>query len=605
MDDFRYKRYRIGDTKMKNNIRITIFHKLFFVFLAVFLMLYGFSMYMNARVAKGIEDEVMKSSFNDVNYFLKTFIGDITRLQERQQQFLNDYELQKLSIAASVMNQYERSKSIQYLQGRALDFEASNSYINSVNIYVPLLERIISTKPVISDLNLQEYKRILEVFRNSSGTLVNYNNRLFLNTAFLPGSYGRKSYHSYVITVELSKQRIINTMKDVFNEEGAKAILIAAKGELFLSTDESIQLSQKEGLLSYYANEKVALGYKRKEKIKDREFWLIPVYSNELDVLLAVFMPIDTVTGPYKKARYWEGYLSILSGCILIFYYLCTSKMFADPVNKLVHAFKEVEKGNLNFLIHHKSGDEFSYIYKQYNSMVNELKTSIEQVYEQKIRVQQAELRQLQYQINPHFLYNSLFLIYRMGKDEDCESVVRLSRHLVEYYRFITKSTLKDIPLKVELEHAKNYIEIQKIRFGDRIKVNIEHIPIGLEVLMVPPLIIQPLIENAYIHGLKDVEFDGNINIKMILENSKLIISVEDNGKGITGIKFNDIEGKLNTANIDDECSGILNVHRRLKIKFGKESGIKVARMEDGGTQVQLIINIAGGGEDAQSAVSG
>lgn len=210
---------------------------------------------------------------------------------------------------------------------------------------------------------------------------------------------------------------------------------------------------------------------------------------------------------------------------------------------------------------------------------------------------QQAELRHLQSQINPHFLYNSFFSLYRMAKDEDCEGMVELSSYLSEYYRYITKSAQSDVELKVDVEHARRYAQIQAMRFRRRLTVEFEELPPVYEKIMVPRLILHPLLENAFEHGLNNVEKGGLLRVWYEQKEEKLLIHVQDNGIGMTSEGLKDIRKSfLDTGEMIED--GLCNINRRLKIKFGDEFGLEIFSESGKGTVCSLILPADGKEKD-------
>ena len=161
--------------------------------------------------------------------------------------------------------------------------------------------------------------------------------------------------------------------------------------------------------------------------------------------------------------------------------------------------------------------------------MAHILDNLIHKVYEQKILTQRAELKQLQSQINPHFLYNRFFNIYRLAKDEDCENIVLFSKYLGNYYQYITRNAASEVPLSAEYEHAVNYCSIQKFRFDGRLEIRLSPLPEAFRSLKVPRMIIQPILENAFEHGLNQVP-SPSLCLNIFQEDDALILSVENNG---------------------------------------------------------------------------
>ncbi len=168
-----------------------------------------------------------------------------------------------------------------------------------------------------------------------------------------------------------------------------------------------------------------------------------------------------------------------------------------------------MEDGELNNPIEHEQEDEFGFLYNRYNIMLYKLRRLIEQDYKQKLMMQKAELKQLQSQINPHFLYNSFFILNSLAKTEDTERMEQFTSMLGEYFKFITRNEEEHVTLSEEMKHARMYTEIQQLRFSRRIKVQFDELPEEMEHIKVPKLIVQPIIENAFEHSLEKKVDEG------------------------------------------------------------------------------------------------
>ena len=248
----------------------------------------------------------------------------------------------------------------------------------------------------------------------------------------------------------------------------------------------------------------------------------------------------------------------------------------------------------MDFEIVHKHRDEFKYIYERFNSMLINLRLLIDQVYIQKILVQKAELRQLQTQINPHFLYNSFFILHRWIKYGYTDGAIQFSYQLGNYFQFLTRNSADEVPLSLEIEHARTYIDIQAIRFSNKLDVHFEELQAEYYSIMVPRLILQPIIENAFNHGLENIVDRMILSIKFTQSGNMLNIIVEDNGNVLEDSVIERMKQALDDESGSNEITGMVNIHRRIRSKFGKECGVSLARSELGGLKV--IISIPTGG---------
>jgi two-component system sensor histidine kinase YesM len=163
-------------------------------------------------------------------------------------------------------------------------------------------------------------------------------------------------------------------------------------------------------------------------------------------------------------------------------------------------------------------------------------------------------------------------------------------KYLGEYFQFITRNADEEVQLSLEIKHAMNYIRIQGIRFHNRVETIVGELPQVTERVRVPRLILQPIIENAYKHGLEDREEGGVLWFRFVVSGPCITIEVENNGALITDEELLNVRRKLQTDEPGKETTGMINVHRRLRIRYGETGGLIVERGEHGGWKVGITI---------------
>ncbi len=181
------------------------------------------------------------------------------------------------------------------------------------------------------------------------------------------------------------------------------------------------------------------------------------------------------------------------------------------------------------------------------------------------------------------------------------ENLVPFSRYLGEYFRFVTRNSADYIPLIDEINHAKVYTNIQLMRFAKRLRVEFGECPEKYHNIKVPRLILQPVIENAFEHGIERKKDSGIVSVYFEGNDKQLNIIVEDNGNDMTDEGLSDLKKALDNTTEDLEITGILNINRRIKLVFGENSGLAVSRSEMGGLKVILKIIVSGGDEIVQN----
>lgn len=326
-------------------------------------------------------------------------------------------------------------------------------------------------------------------------------------------------------------------------------------------------------------------------KTYDGSSYLVTIYKDALNgITLVNYTSLKAVYRPLRQYQpYFVVFTLFVTLMALLFLHIM-NKQIKQPLAGLVQAFKTVEQGNFDINIECNNNNELAYLYSSFNSMVNRVKNLIDQVYKQKILYQKSELKQLQSQINPHFLYNSYFVLYDMAVSEDYENLADFAKHMGTYFQYITRNTFQFARLYEEVEHARIYANFQARRFRNRIKMEFEDLPECLHDRVVPKVILQPVIENVFEHGLKNKIKDGLLKISFEYTDDYFDIIVEDNGDDMDDDDIRSLQNLL--ANDDDslECTGLVNIHRRIVLSCGKDSGVLVSRGELGGLKVVLHI---------------
>lgn len=226
--------------------------------------------------------------------------------------------------------------------------------------------------------------------------------------------------------------------------------------------------------------------------------------------------------------------------------------------------------------------------------MTEHLDSLINEVYLQKLLLQKAEFKQLQAQINPHFLYNSFFMLQRTIKSDMKEEAIDISNKLGLYFKYITRTQSEIVSLQDEYGFAKIYADIQSKRFEGRISTQFDDLPANCAFLPVPSLFLQPVIENAYNHGLEDKCSDGLLQISFQEADNGLFIFVEDNGENLSDDDLKNLNQTLEALHTDQkpqEITGIYNISQRLLLYSKKQSFLTVTRSNLGGLKVIIFVS--------------
>ena len=314
--------------------------------------------------------------------------------------------------------------------------------------------------------------------------------------------------------------------------------------------------------------------------------------SEELRLRVISYLPEEEVKRPLHRFEQWAWIYACVSLLAVVAYAFISYKKIHQPLLVLVRCFRKMEGGNFDIHIDHNQRDEFGYLYDRLNQLTKRLQNLIEQDLKRQMMIQNAELKQLQSQINPHFLYNSFFILHSMAKVGDLERIEKFTLMIGEYFRFITRNGEDFVLLKDETRHSRMYTEIQKLRFSKRIKVQFGELPEGVERVKVPKLIFQPIIENAYEHSLEGTE-EGSLNVSFHKHDDMFQIIVENSGD-ISEQEIDELRQRLAQTSETYEMTGMINIHRRLILAFGEDSGLRLSRSALGGLKVTIQIKLDG-----------
>ena len=318
---------------------------------------------------------------------------------------------------------------------------------------------------------------------------------------------------------------------------------------------------------------------------KDSEFYVTPIGDTGLFFVLE---QREVFTDDITRTMYGVGLLvAALSMMLCVAVAIQMSHHLTKPVDRLARAMHEVENGNLDVQIETSRVDELGRLSRNFNVMTKELNDYMEKQVSQQKELNNANIAMMQAQLNPHFIYNTLDTVKWVAKANHIPEIGTLSANLAKILR-TSISGEHFIALKDEMALVKYYIDIQRIRFSDKFEYEL-NLPEELEECIVPKLILQPLVENAIIHGLAESE-GGYIGICVKKEQEELHIVVSDNGCGITDEVLEHLNSHDRTQLIGH--IGFYNVDTIIRLYYGNEYGICAKKVEEGGTKILIKLPI-------------
>ncbi|WP_078543735.1 sensor histidine kinase [Litchfieldia alkalitelluris] len=331
-------------------------------------------------------------------------------------------------------------------------------------------------------------------------------------------------------------------------------------------------------------------GYK-KMVMDDKEFLVSYKHSSYSDLVYYNILPYDNITQQSTEIKQIIFALFILMLVLTVILSRLAAKGISKPIEKLTEKMKLVQQGdfeNNHQLEGSYYNDEIGKLHHDFQVMLEKIKGLIKENYTKQLVIKEAEYKALQAQINPHFLYNTLDSINWLARSQKQHEISGLAEALGNMMRNIISKKEPMISIKEELEIVKNYITIQKFRYGDRIHFSLDTHE-DFERNKIPKLTIQPVIENAIQHGLEEIIGECHISVNLKAIRDELIIMIEDNGPGMDESKVTSI---LSGEIVSKKSSGIglNNIRERIKLMFGERYGIQIESEVGKGTKVVITL---------------
>ena len=312
--------------------------------------------------------------------------------------------------------------------------------------------------------------------------------------------------------------------------------------------------------------------YVSQEKIAGTDWTVLGVSSLE---------KLDQVRSQLMWTLLGASTLSLLACLCLVWFSL---KRWIAPLKDLRETMLEIASGDQNLRAKEAGAYELREVTRQFNVMLNQVDQLMADIRRQEEATRQYELQALSSQINPHFLYNTLDTIIWMAEFQDSQRVVQVTKSLATYFRLALNQGKDLICLSDEINHVRQYLFIQKQRYGDKLDYEINENP-AFDNLVLPKLVLQPLVENALYHGIKEKEGQGHIKITVQKQDLGLVIRIEDDGVGFQDASDSS-QSQLKRGGV-----GLQNVDQRLKLHFGEHYQMKIDSIPSKGTTVEIYIN--------------
>ncbi len=428
-----------------------------------------------------------------------------------------------------------------------------------------------------------------------------------LTWLYMQDHWTSKKYLALTRTVFDHENQPLGVLVIYISPDILKSVVEGVSYNTFITLDNKrIVYNQNIALLgrhaNFYQNRNADIGNYVMDKTINEETVKINVHSfrpeKSLDntIQIATQVPIDGIIHE-PNTIFTRGFLISLGALsislILIGFF---TNSFHKRIQQLRRAMFQVAKGNFHITQEMKGHDEIKDVYKDLQTTSESVQKIIDEVYIHKIKEEtwkrkqkEMDFKMLASQINPHFLYNTLEMIRMkaiLNKDPEVAKVIKM---LSKMMRSSLKRTDQSIPLSEEVALIENYLEIQKLRFGEHLSYKME-IDENILSYKITPLLIQPLVENAIIHGLEMKEEPGMLRIRIQEDGDDILVEVNDNGVGMSLEKLNELNNRMKDQDYQSNGNsiGLHNVHQRISLLYGDKYGIRMDSVEGSGTTMSM-----------------
>ncbi len=376
--------------------------------------------------------------------------------------------------------------------------------------------------------------------------------------------------------------RLLEPLDTIVLGDRSRAILVTDRGEPM----NDKKLIEEQGIRLEVGNELYTI-VGNKEK-----YLLVGETSRMGNFGLAALIPERTILEKLPDLQRIAFLIPLGSVLVLLTLLLYLRKIILRPINRFISAMKRFRNGNWDTQIEPdpSMSQEFELMTGTFNNMVTQIQELKINVYEEQLNLKQAELKHLQLQINPHFFLNSLNILYHLAQDKQFDLIKEMTLNLVEYFRFMFRSSSIFVTLEEEIKHTSSYLNIQQLRFPEHLKFRIA-MPEELSAVPVPPLLIQGFVENTIKHA---VTMDEMIQLIVTIKSEgdekkpELLIGIRDSGPGFSSEMLDRLNSDDNPVSSDGEHVGIWNAKRRLSLLYGDRATLRFRNGPDSGAIVEI-----------------
>jgi two-component system sensor histidine kinase YesM len=365
----------------------------------------------------------------------------------------------ELATCRGPVDDYNILKEVIIAKDRIQAIAAISDMVEEVTADFPEWGRSISTSSGLTDFNYSEWNNIGMPPESVGAQIVYYN-----GTAYLTSKYQLPNPELFSITVKICFNKFQNVFSyDGLTEEDVRTYLFDIKTNHMLLGNK-VDNENENDMLNKITSVDFTQDSRPEITIGNEKYILLNSTSGYSGLRVVNAIKMNALTAPFTTQQQLVILFMVIMTATIFLMFVYINRSLIAPINKMVMAFKPLERGEFTVRLPVDTHDEFGILFNSFNNMVKNIDSLVKEVYEKELLVQKSDFKQLQSQINPHFLYNSFYALSSMIKIGDEENAVAFCNHLSTYYQYITRNAVEMVKIDEELRHAKNYLKIMAMR---------------------------------------------------------------------------------------------------------------------------------------------
>lgn len=378
-----------------------------------------------------------------------------------------------------------------------------------------------------------------------------------------------------ILIININENAFYNLSLKLSTQYGTKLIIKNEMDELITKPDVNIEILDRIEK-NNYSDSKIGF---LEEEVDKREYIISTLKTPNYNWRLITVRQYNELPEQTKYIKYFLIYFSVINFLLIIIGSIIISKFITKPLKKLCESMKDIESGEFNIVNIKTYNDEVGELKKGYNIMISQINLLLDKIRQDEKLKRQTELNLLMSQIKPHFLYNTFDTINSLALLGKNKTIYEMIKALGKFYRTSLSNGKDIITVEEEIKTVKSYLIIQNIRYQDMFEVDYDLDPRCNDFKIIK-LVLQPLVENAIYHGIRNKKDKGKITISTYSEKEKVVLMVEDNGCGMDELQIKNIVDSKTTG------IGVRTTKERLRVFYGEEYEFIVQSKKDIGTKI-------------------